>query len=44
MTVFRPALADGLLEMTIPGKPKSRPQRYRLTDKGRWWRQERRVG
>jgi Fic family protein len=34
---LRPALADGLIEMTIPDKPNSRLQRYRLTDKGRQW-------
>ena len=28
-------LADGLLAMTIPDKPRSPAQRYRLTDKGR---------
>lgn len=34
---LKPALADGLLEMTIPDKPNSRLQKYRLTDKGRQW-------
>jgi len=30
-----PALAAGLIEMTFPGSPNSRLQRYRLTEKGR---------
>ena len=30
-----PALEQGMLEMTRPETPKSRLQRYRLTDKGR---------
>lgn len=34
---LKPALADGLIEMTIPDKPNSRLQKYRLTDKGRKW-------
>lgn len=32
---FKPALADGPIEMSIPDKPNSRLQRYRLTDEGR---------
>ncbi len=32
---LKPALADGLIEMTIPDKPSSRLQKYRLTGKGR---------
>jgi Fic family protein len=32
---LRPALSFGLLEMSIPNKPNSRLQKYRLTDKGR---------
>ncbi|MEL6750095.1 MAG: Fic family protein, partial [Pseudomonadota bacterium] len=32
---LKPALADKLIEMTIPDKPSSRLQKYRLTDQGR---------
>jgi len=32
---FTPALEGGYIEMTIPGKPNSRLQMYRLTAKGR---------
>jgi ATP-dependent DNA helicase RecG len=28
-------MEDGLIEMTIPDKPRSSNQQYRLTDKGR---------
>ncbi len=36
-TYLNPALEDGLIEMTLPDKPNSRLQQYRLTDKGRAW-------
>jgi hypothetical protein len=32
---LKPALALGLLEMTVPDKPNSRLQKYRLADKAR---------
>ena len=34
---LRPAMDQGLVEMTIPDKPRSSKQRYRLTDEGRRW-------
>ena len=34
---LKPSLETGMLELTIPGKPKSRLQKYRLTTKGRAW-------
>ena len=34
-SVLTPLIASGLLEYTIPDKPNSRLQRYRLTEKGR---------
>jgi ATP-dependent DNA helicase RecG len=33
--VLKPLIDDGFLEMTIPDKPRSSKQRYRLTEKGR---------
>ena len=32
---LKPALEAGLIEMTIPDKPRSSRQKYRLTEKGR---------
>lgn len=32
---LRPTLEAGLIEITIPGKPRSSKQKYRLTQKGR---------
>ena len=32
---LRPALEEDRIEMTIPDKPNSRLQKYRLTEKGR---------
>lgn len=34
------AIAQGLIEMTLPDKPRSSRQKYRLTAKGRAWRQQ----
>ena len=36
-----PAMGEELIEMTIPEKPNSRLQKYRLTDKGRQWLKKR---
>lgn len=41
---LKPALAERLVEMTIPDKPSSRLQRYRLTDAGRARRATKRGG
>ena len=37
---LQPAAALGLIEMTVPGKPNSRLQKYRLTAKGRLFRKK----
>jgi ATP-dependent DNA helicase RecG len=34
---LKPALAAGVVEMTLPAKPRSGNQRYRLTALGRQW-------
>jgi len=34
---LRPAMEAGLLQMTIPDKPNSRLQKYKLTALGRQW-------
>lgn len=34
---LQPALLAKLIEMTLPDKPNSRLQQYRLTDRGRRW-------
>ncbi|MCK5914589.1 MAG: Fic family protein [Deltaproteobacteria bacterium] len=34
---LKPALIEGLIEMTLPDKPNSRLQKYRLTAKGQQW-------
>jgi len=33
--VLNPLIEAGLLEMTVPDKPRSSKQKYRLTEKGR---------
>ena len=37
---LQPALAAGIIEMTIPDKPRSSKQKYRVTAKGRTFREQ----
>ena len=34
-SVLKPLMQAGLIEMTIPGRPRSSNQKYRITDMGR---------
>lgn len=43
-TYLLPSIATGMVTMTIPGKPNSRAQKYRLTDKGRAWLKSSKCG
>ena len=40
--VLNPLITAGLIEMTIPDKPRSSKQKYRITENGRTWLTERR--
>ena len=44
LVYLQPAIATGLIERTLPEKPQSRHQQYRLTDKGQRWLRERSAG
>jgi hypothetical protein len=37
---LRPALGANLIQMTVPDKPNSRLQKYRLTQAGQRWLEE----
>jgi ATP-dependent DNA helicase RecG len=41
---IRRMLREGILERTMPDKPQSRLQKYRMTEKGRQWFLEHSVG
>jgi ATP-dependent DNA helicase RecG len=36
-SILAPALEQGVIEMTLPDKPNSHSQRYRLTPLGQHW-------
>ena len=38
--LLQPAIEEGVVELTIPDKPRSRLQSYRLTNKGKAWLKE----
>ncbi len=41
---LKPVIEQGFLEMTIPDKPNSPLQKYRLTEFGRQWLEEQQKG
>ena len=41
---LQPAIEAELIERTLPDKPQSKYQKYRLTEKGRRWLRERGAG
>jgi len=41
---LKPALQEGVIEYTIPDRPTSRLQKYRLTAKGKAWLDSRLKG
>jgi len=41
---LKPAMDEGIVEMTIPEKPRSRRQQYRLTSKGKALRNRQKGG
>ncbi|WP_280550455.1 Fic family protein [Halomonas sp. 11-S5] len=42
-TFLQPAIAEEVVELTIPDKPRSRLQKYRLTNKGKAWLKGRQI-